>query len=88
MQWDALDESEKAKYPYQLELKRRLDGIMSDLNKKLQRNTERLTAQDKPALTASEQVEFTAQYSGCSNMCCLLPAKSVAPASEARLHAV
>lgn len=54
-QWEDLDDSEQARYPYQKELKRRMDGFMSDLEKKLQRNTERLAAQEVPVVSALDQ---------------------------------
>jgi hypothetical protein len=56
LQWDALDEAEKAKYPFEQELKRRLDGIIADVMKKIERNKERLAAQDTPLITPADQV--------------------------------
>ena len=56
MQWDALDEAEKAKYPFEQDLKRRMDGIIADVMKKIDRNKERLAAQDTPLITPADQV--------------------------------
>ncbi len=56
LQWDALDETEKAKYPFQHDLKRRMDGIIADCMKKIDRNKERLAAADTPLVTLADQV--------------------------------
>ena len=45
-----------AQYPFQRDLKRRLEGFMADLDKKLSRNSERLAAQEVPSITAADQV--------------------------------
>jgi len=55
-QWDALDEAEKAKYPFQRDLKRRMDSIIADCMKKIDRNKERLAAADTPLVTPADQV--------------------------------
>ena len=57
LQWDALDEAEKAKYPFQRDLKRRMDGIIADCMKKIERNKERLAAADTPLVTPADQVQ-------------------------------
>ena len=56
LQWDALDEGEKAKHPFQRDLKRRMDGIIADCMKKIERNKERLAAADTPLITPADQV--------------------------------
>ena len=61
LQWDALDEAEKAKFPFQRDLKRRMDGIMADCMKKIERNKERLAAADTPLITPADQVFCTAE---------------------------
>ena len=55
-QWDALDEAGKAKSPFQRDLKRRMDGIIADCMKKIERNKERLAAADTPLITPADQV--------------------------------
>ena len=56
LQWDALDEAEKAKFPFEQDLKRRMDGIIADVTKKIERNKERLAAQDTPLIAPADQV--------------------------------
>ena len=62
-QWDALDEAEKAKYPFERDLKRRMDGIIADCMKKIERNKERLAAADTPLITPADQVQHAMMVS-------------------------
>ena len=55
-QWEALSDEERAKYPYERELKKWLDKMVDDLGKKVKRNQERLDSEANPAFLPDDQV--------------------------------
>ena len=64
-QWEALTDEERAKYPYERELKKWLDKMVDDLGKKVKRNQERLDSEANPAFLPDDQVGV----SGCLKTC-------------------
>ena len=57
-QWEALSDEERAKYPYERELKKWLDKMVDDLGKKVKRNQDRLDSEANPAFLPDDQVNF------------------------------
>ena len=55
-QWEALTDDERAKHPYERELKKWLDKMVDDLGKKVKRNQERLDSEANPAFLPDDQV--------------------------------
>lgn len=55
-QWEALSDEERAKYPYERDLKKWLDKMVDDLGKKVKRNQERLDSEANPAFLPDDQV--------------------------------
>lgn len=55
-QWEALTDEERAKYPYERELKKWLDKMVDDLGKKVKRNQERLDSEANPSFLPDDQV--------------------------------
>ncbi len=58
-QWEGLNDEERAKYPYERELKKWLDKMVDDLGKKVKRNQERLDSEANPAFLPEDQVRKT-----------------------------
>lgn len=54
-QWEALCDEERAKYPYERELKKWLDKMVDDLGKKVKRNQDRLDSEANPAFLPDDQ---------------------------------
>lgn len=54
-QWEALSDEERAKYPYERDLKKWLDKMVDDLGKKVKRNQERLDSEANPAFLPDDQ---------------------------------
>ena len=58
-QWEALSDEERAKHPYERDLKKWLDKMVDDLGKKVKRNQERLDSEANPAFLPDDQVGST-----------------------------
>lgn len=54
-QWEGLNDEERAKHPYERELKKWLDKMVDDLGKKVKRNQERLDSEANPAFLPEDQ---------------------------------
>lgn len=68
-QWEALTDEQRAKYPYERELKKWLDKMVDDLGKKVKRNQERLDSEANPSFLPDDQVtSHTALLSACTRL--------------------
>lgn len=63
--WEALKDEERAKYPYERELKKWLDKMVDDLGKKVKRNQERLDSEANPAFLPDDQVGVSGGLKTC-----------------------
>lgn len=59
-EWDALDEDEKDRYPFERDLIRRMERCLNDLHRRINANTQRLQASQKPAYLAEDQASLEA----------------------------
>jgi hypothetical protein len=57
-EWEALEDSERARYPFESSLKKYIDNLMTDLKLKIKRNEDRLAAVEKPVLLPEDAVRF------------------------------
>ena len=58
-QWEALADDERAKHPYERDLKKWLDKMVDDLGKKVKRNQDRLDSEANPSFLPDDQVSYT-----------------------------
>jgi hypothetical protein len=56
-EWEALEDRERARYGYEVDLKKYLDRLMVDLKAKIKKNEERLAAVEKPLLLPDDAVQ-------------------------------
>lgn len=59
-EWEALDDQEKDRYPFERDLIRRMERSLNDLHRRITANTQRLQASQKPAYLAEDQASLDA----------------------------